>query len=275
MSKQRIVKDEIWDDDWFYELDPSEKLVWLFLLTNPRANIAGVYKLNKKWAAQSVGLDFDIFNTILLRFVKDKKIIEDESWVGLVNFHKHLAYRNASVAQGILRLYKESTGCPQALHSVWVTLLNSTLLYLSDMGDIKSPEKKKQIESLIKELKQITMAWKQYNENSHSDDLPAIDADSGETVTPIVKSKPKKKVADEVQQVFDLFDNPAKVTWRMRELERVAAQALYDTYGIETLKVRIDRIQAEKNNKDPLFPLVVTPSQLLDKMPNVERYFGI
>jgi hypothetical protein len=110
-----------------------------------------------------------------------------------------------------------------------------------------------------------------YNENSHTDtfeDEVQVDPD----YKPIKK---EKKAPDQIQQVFDLFNNPARVTWRLRELERVAAQALFDTYGLETLKIRIDRIEAEKNNKDPLFPLVTTPSQLLDKMPNVERYFGI
>jgi hypothetical protein len=119
---------------------------------------------------------------------------------------------------------------------------------------------------------QNDMAWKQYNENQNSDDgLDELQVDPDYTPA----KKKEKKAPDQVQQVFDLFNNPAKVTWRMREIERVAAQALFDTYGIETLKIRIDRIEAEKNNKDPLFPLVTTPSQLLDKMPNVERYFGI
>lgn len=90
-----------------------------------------------------------------------------------------------------------------------------------------------------------------------------------------VRKKKEKSVSDDVQSVFDLFPNPAKVTWRMREIERVSAQALFETYGLETLKKRIDRIEKEKKNKDPMFPLAVTPSQLLDKMPNIERYFSI
>jgi hypothetical protein len=186
MSKQRIVKDEIWDDDWFYELDPSEKLVWIFLLTNPRGNIAGIYKLNKKWASQATGLDFDVFKTILSRFVRDGKIVDEESWIGLVNFHKHLAYRNTSVAQGIVRLYRESTGCPQALYSLWVTLLNSTLLNLSDGGE-KSPQ-------LVKEIKEILMAWKKYSERDHADDEVVIDADSGEEVVDNSEKEQNEKV---------------------------------------------------------------------------------
>jgi len=91
------------------------------------------------------------------------------------------------------------------------------------------------------------------------------------------KATKEKKVSDDIQSVFELFSNPAKVTWRLREIERVAAQALFDTYGLETLKKRISRIESEKkkNANDPFFPLVTTPSQLLDKMEAVERYLNV
>jgi hypothetical protein len=269
MSKQRIIKDEIWDDDWFYELDPSEKLVWVFLLTNPRGNIAGVYKLNKKWASQATGLDFDVFNTILSRFVKDGKILDEENWIGLVNFHKHVAYRNASVAQGILRLCKESTGCPQALYSVWLTLLNSTLLYLS-----VGAEKSAQVLKLVKDYESEIMSFK--NMRRYKGEEGGYDEVSVQT-DPDYKPKKKseKKVSEDIQAVFDLFNNPASALWRMREIERVAAQTLFETYGLEKLKIRVERIQDEAKKKDPLFPHITTPSQLLDKMPNVERYLNV
>lgn len=167
----------MWDDDWFYELDPSEKLVWVFLLTNPRANIAGIYKLNKRWASQATGLDYDVFNTILSRFVKEGKIIDQESWVGLVNFHKHLAYRNASVAQGIVRLYREGTGCPQAMDSLWLTLLNSTLLYLSD-SDAKASQLKNEIKEIIMSFKNM----RRYKGEDGGYEEKAIDLDSGEPI---------------------------------------------------------------------------------------------
>lgn len=103
MSKQRIIKDEVWDDEWFYDLDPIEKLVWLFLLTNNRCNIAGVYKLNQKWAARITGLDSDLFPKIINRFVEDKKLYIDGEWVVIINFTKHQA-ENPSVKQGINRI---------------------------------------------------------------------------------------------------------------------------------------------------------------------------
>jgi len=137
MSKQRVIKDEMWDDEWFYDLDPSEKLVWLFLLTNQRANIIGIYKVNTRWIANLTGFDKDVVSTILDRFIKEEKIIFEDDWLALVNFHKHLAYKNPSIALGIRRLKESLTGCPQSVHSVYLTLLNSTLPYLSD-GEEKS-----------------------------------------------------------------------------------------------------------------------------------------
>ena len=106
MSKQRIIKDEIWDDEWFYDLDPVEKLVWIFLLTNARCNIAGVYKLNYKWAARMIGLDLDIFQKIINRFVRDERLFLLEDWVVIKNFTKHQA-KNPSVIAGIKRTIDE------------------------------------------------------------------------------------------------------------------------------------------------------------------------
>lgn len=85
----------------------------------------------------------------------------------------------------------------------------------------------------------------------------------------------KKKVTDDMVAVFNLFESPASTTWRLREIERTSAQALFDTYGIETIKRRLKIIKQERKKGDPYFPEINTPSQLLDKMPNVERYLSV
>jgi len=117
------------------------------------------------------------------------------------------------------------------------------------------------------------MAWKKYNEDGHFEEV-AIDAETGEPLTPKGKEKKKSASADALA-VFELFSNPAKGTWHLRPLERAAAQILHDTYGLDTLKKRLKRIEQEREKKDPYFPDANTPSQLLDKMPNLERYLGI
>lgn len=137
MSKQRIIKDEIWDDEWFYDLDPSEKLIWIFLLTNPRANIAGVYQINLRWMANLTGFDKDVIKTTLERFEKAGKILVKSSWVVVLNFHKHQS-NNPKVESGVIRILSSlpleiKRLLPMdSLCIAYPTLLNSTLLNLSD-----------------------------------------------------------------------------------------------------------------------------------------------
>jgi hypothetical protein len=131
-------------------------------------------------------------------------------------------------------------------------------------------------ETITKELNNKEDMFKnKYNEDGHYDEA-AIDAETGEPLTSKGPVKNKTRAVDaDVLAVFELFSNPAKALWRMREVERVAARTLFEVYGLETLTKRIARIEAEKQKKDPYFPEVNTPSQLLDKMSSVERYFGI
>lgn len=106
MSKQRIVKDEIWSDDWFYELDPTEKLVWMFLLTNERGNVAGIYKISTRWASNLVGLDRNVFEEILKRFETHGKILRNGDWIVLVNFSRHQS-SSPKIAAGIKRIVED------------------------------------------------------------------------------------------------------------------------------------------------------------------------
>ena len=140
MSKKRYVRDEIWNDEWFFDLQPEQKLVWFFLLTNERCNIAGVYKLNSQWASGVIGMEQRDFEGVLKSFSDAKKILLVDQWIIVINFIKHQV-DNPSVKQGIGRIMKDVpqlvTDCIQRAHSEGTdcsTLLNYTLLYhLSDL----------------------------------------------------------------------------------------------------------------------------------------------
>ena len=76
MATQRYISTSFWDDEWIQELDPSEKLLYLYLMTNPLTNIAGVYKLSIRRISFDTGFTEDIVKNILERFEKDKKVRE-------------------------------------------------------------------------------------------------------------------------------------------------------------------------------------------------------
>lgn len=103
MSQKRMINTHFWDDNYVTELDPIEKLIFLYLLTNPLTNIAGVYELKLRKIAFDTGIDKDMIARIFARFEKDDKIIYKSEYVFLINFIKNQSL-NPSVKQGIDRV---------------------------------------------------------------------------------------------------------------------------------------------------------------------------
>jgi len=184
MSKQRIIKDEIWSDEWFFSLDTDAKLLWFFLLTNERNNIAGIYKLSPSWLQAVTGLKSDKYEEIMATFEEDNKIHRFNDWVVVVNHVKHQSI-NPSVEQGIKRV------CATVPMDVIDSLSQAvpacpTLLYLTLPISDKSQKMKKN-------------KLGRYSEDGHNDYETAIDIDSGE-------------------EIADSFDEQEKVNKKVTEL---------------------------------------------------------
>lgn len=89
MANSRYVNTNFWKDNYVADLDPTEKLVFIYLLTNPRATLAGAYEINLREIAFDTGIDKDMVIRIMERFESDERIIMDSGWVVLLNYQKH------------------------------------------------------------------------------------------------------------------------------------------------------------------------------------------
>lgn len=103
MDRKRVLSTSFWKDNYISELDPSEKLVFLYLLTNHRTNIAGIYEYSLKETCFDTGFNGDMVTKITDRFVKDGKIAFCDGYIILINWLKHQA-KNPSVEAGISRI---------------------------------------------------------------------------------------------------------------------------------------------------------------------------
>lgn len=149
MSKQRIIKDEMWTDEWFFELDPSEKLMWVFLLTNPRNNIAGVYSCSISWIGIHTGFEKQVVELILGRFEKEGKIIREGKWIIIKNFAKHQAL-NPKVEAGIERILSE---LPEEIYSLCIGYPSSVKLSKVELSNKEEkPKKEKPLKTSSKYL---------------------------------------------------------------------------------------------------------------------------
>lgn len=113
MSLQRMVNTKFWDDSYIIKLDPIEKLLFLYLLTNPLTNISGIYEVSLRRVAFDSGIDSEMVGRILKRFEKDKKVVYKNGWIWLVNFVKNQNL-NPSIKVGIKSILDD---VPQQVHN--------------------------------------------------------------------------------------------------------------------------------------------------------------
>lgn len=88
-EKLRSVNTKFWDDPFIEELSPSEKLLFLYLLTNPLANILGIYEITIKRICYDTGLNKDIITKGLERFGTVRKAFYNGNYIILPNWLKN------------------------------------------------------------------------------------------------------------------------------------------------------------------------------------------
>jgi len=101
MARQRYINTKLWSDNWISDLDPVEKLLFLYILTNERTNIAGIYELPLKIMAVETGIEKDMIEKILKRFESDSKVAYFNGWIYIKNFIKHQDLENEKIKKGI------------------------------------------------------------------------------------------------------------------------------------------------------------------------------
>lgn len=130
MAKNRYIQDSFWTDPWSWNLDPSEKLLFIYLLTNPLCNVAGIYEIPLSRVAFETGFDKEMIEKMYDRFFEDGKLLRTGDWVVLVNFAKN-QNPNPNVKAGMQRIIDDLPDEVKALKGFeslsHFTLLNLTL----------------------------------------------------------------------------------------------------------------------------------------------------
>lgn len=104
-NKQRYVNTRFWNDTYVSELDPIEKLFFIYLITNEHTNISGVYELPLKVIALETGIDKTMIEKILPRL--KEKIGYIDGYVVIKNFIKHQETGSDLVKKGIVNCLKD------------------------------------------------------------------------------------------------------------------------------------------------------------------------
>ena len=107
MSSNRMINTCFWNDSWIQELDPSEKLLYMYLITSPQSNIAGIYKITLKSICFDTGFNTDTVNKILDRFAEKGKTFLLGEYIVIPSFPKNQNLESNNIRRGIEQIIRE------------------------------------------------------------------------------------------------------------------------------------------------------------------------
>lgn len=120
MATQRYISTSFWEDPWINSLDSNDRLLYMYLLTSPQSNIAGVYKCGMHIISYHTGLKDAAARMAGFAKVKKAFFIENE-WIVIPSWPRHQKWKQRSTIK---------TG----IENVLVTLPQEVFTALPGMG---------------------------------------------------------------------------------------------------------------------------------------------
>ena len=119
MEVRRSVNTRFWADTFIEDLDPKEKLLFLYLLTNEKTNMLGCYEISKKRISYETGITAEDIDKAFEGFERLRKAYFFDGFVFLPNWIK-----NQSMNKNMLTSAKND----------YMSLSNSLKLRLKENG---------------------------------------------------------------------------------------------------------------------------------------------
>lgn len=128
MSKQRMVSTRFWSDNWVVdELNPLDRYLFLYLLTNEHTNVGGIYEMSLRTMSNETGIEAEELKRMLKRL--ESRVIFQDGWVV---FKKAIQHQNIGSP-------KIKSAIAQTLKILPPALLEYVLVP-SDFGDLLKQE---------------------------------------------------------------------------------------------------------------------------------------
>lgn len=95
--KTRILHTRMWEDTYFFNLNRLEKLAFIYLLTNDKVSLTGIYELPDQFIVFNLGATNDEVQQIKIKFQNDGKFVFKDGWVKIVNHDKYNSFSGSAL----------------------------------------------------------------------------------------------------------------------------------------------------------------------------------
>jgi len=143
MADYRQIHTCIWKDSWFIDLPHEHNLLFIYLFSNERANLTGLYDLSLRIIAFETDLDPDTIAEGLERFAADGKVHYEDGMVWVPTLLRHNARNITSpkIQTHLKGVINTTRDCP--LKARWIVYYNDMVApeYRIDTLSIPDPER--------------------------------------------------------------------------------------------------------------------------------------
>lgn len=137
--RYEIIETQIWNDEWFINLDPMKQRLFLYLLTCPHANFLGIYVLKKQYALADLRyrrpyllttelanllpkVEFDTTNEVVwvtnrLKYLTRERPLNEKQNKGAIKVLKELP--KTPLILSFLNYYKDTLSIPLS-NPLWI-----------------------------------------------------------------------------------------------------------------------------------------------------------
>jgi uncharacterized protein (DUF1697 family) len=219
MANFRQIHVSIWKDGWFLDLEPDEKLLFIYLFSNESTSLSGMYRLSKKIIAFETCIDKKRIDEILAKFETDNKVHYEGDVVWVVNMRRFHETKSDRVKK---RIQKDIDLIPNS--KIKERYLQHNIPYAYPMHtpqQLKEEEKEKEEEAPLS-LCSPSISREIFTAVTNMIDLPASHRQTGFDAVQAIAATKKTK-----QEVIDYL-KPYYAEWTGRKYSKTNLAWLTD-----------------------------------------------
>ena len=235
------IQERFWSDGWIRQLNALDRYLFLYLLTNGRSNLTGVYELPLDLMAAECGIDEkDLRMSMLNRL--EPKIYYKEGWVIIKNFLNHRVSDSPKYLTGIRNQFDE---LPKHIQEISISIG-----YPIDTLSIPNRIRQDKIRQDISEPKVRVESFIPGKEDAEA------------------RPKYARKYPN-AREVFGWFEEQ-EPSWTLNTTELKHAELLYER-GMDAVRKALKYHENHKDDEGYGFT-VLKPSDLERKWSNIAEY---
>jgi hypothetical protein len=168
MGKLRSISTSFWSDPFIEELTPSEKLLFVYLISNEKTNMLGIYEVSIRKISFETGIDKATVEKGFKEFERLGKIKRYGNYIVLVNYMKHQNY-NTNMKKAAIDIYNL---LPNQLKDNSLTVCKSNPLegferLLKHYGMVSKVEDEEEGEKELEgKEEEFSLFWEMYNKKT-------------------------------------------------------------------------------------------------------------